>query len=77
MSMLAEPRRKNRMGPNPRGKFFSEDEDNRGRNMLQKMGWKNGDGLGVERQGITEPIKPKIQTDAKGNYLYCFIIKNL
>lgn len=64
--MLAEPRRKQRIGPNPRGKFFTEDEDNRGRNMLQKMGWSAGDGLGVERQGIREPIRPKIQTDSKG-----------
>jgi len=63
--MLAEPRRKQRIGPNPRGKFFTEDEDNKGRIMLQKLGWKSGDGLGAGRNGIIEPIKPKIQSDAK------------
>lgn len=46
MSMLAEPRRRQKIGPNPRGKFFTEDEDNKGRSLLQKMGWKSGDGLG-------------------------------
>jgi len=66
MAMLAEPRRKQRVGPNPRGKFFIEDENNKGRNLLMKMGWKHGDGLGVERQGMTEPIIPKIHTDNRG-----------
>lgn len=76
--MLAEPRRKQRIGLNPRGKFFQEDEDNRGRQMLMKMGWKNGDGLGAERQGMSEPIKPKVNTDSRGKYrdkLYILFIK--
>jgi len=64
--MLAEPRRKQRVGPNPRGNFFVEDGDNRGRKMLEKMGWKTGDGLGVKKDGIVEPVKLKIQTDSKG-----------
>jgi len=64
--MLAEPRRKQRIGPNPRGKFFTEEEGNAGRTMLQKMGWKDGDGLGKEKQGMAEPIRPKIQMTAKG-----------
>jgi len=66
MAMLAEPRRKQRIGPNPRGKFFTEDDDNRGRQMLVKMGWKTGDGLGATSQGMSEPIKPKINSDSKG-----------
>lgn len=68
MSMLAEPRRKQRIGPNPRGKFFIDDQDNRGRQMLAKMGWKTGDGLGLQSQGMAEPIKPKIQMDASGKF---------
>lgn len=74
MSMLAEPRRKQRVGPNPRGKFFSEDEDNKGRHLLQKMGWQSGDGLGVQRQGIRDPIRPKIQSDARGEFIKNMII---
>lgn len=30
------------------------------------MGWKTGDGLGVKKDGIVEPVKLKIQTDSKG-----------
>ncbi|CAL8090313.1 unnamed protein product [Orchesella dallaii] len=66
MAMLAEPRKKQRIGPNPRGKFFTDDQDNVGRQMLMKMGWKNGNGLGASSQGMSEPIKPKIHTDARG-----------
>jgi len=66
MAMLAEPRRRQRIGPNPRGKFFSQDEDNRGRNLLQKLGWKDGDGLGAQKHGMVEPIRPKIQMNSNG-----------
>jgi len=64
--MLAEPRRKQRIGPNPRGKFFVEQENNFGKSLLEKMGWNTGDGLGLERQGIREAIRPKIQMSSKG-----------
>lgn len=66
--MLAEPRRKQRIGLNPRGKFFLEDEDNRGRQMLMKLGWKTGDGLGATNQGMSEPLKPKVHTDSRGQW---------
>ena len=66
MSMLAEPRRKQKIGPNPRGKFFMEEDDNPGKIMLQKMGWSNGEGLGLQKQGISEQIRPKVQMSAKG-----------
>ncbi|XP_076835947.1 angiogenic factor with G patch and FHA domains 1 [Brachyhypopomus gauderio] len=31
-------------------------EENKGRQMLEKMGWKSGEGLGRDGAGITEPI---------------------
>jgi len=31
-----------------------------------KMGWKNGDGLGANCHGMSEPIKPKINTESRG-----------
>lgn len=64
--MLAEPRRKVRIGPNPRGKFFTEDDDNKGKQMLKKLGWKSGEGLGANSHGMSEPIKPKVNTDSRG-----------
>lgn len=31
-------------------------EENVGRKMLQKMGWRQGQGLGKNEAGITEPV---------------------
>jgi len=38
-----------------------------GEKMLQKMGWREGEGLGKSKEGATEPIKfSEIKTDRKG-----------
>lgn len=34
--------------------------------MMEKMGWKDGEGLGKGRTGITEPIHIKKKTDKRG-----------
>ena len=34
--------------------------------MLRKQGWKEGQGLGREQQGIVEPIKPSLKFDSAG-----------
>ena len=34
--------------------------------MLRKQGWKEGQGLGKEQQGIVEPIKPSLKFDTAG-----------
>ena len=36
--------------------------------LLQKMGWKPGEGLGVDKQGQVEPLKLDVKTDKRGKY---------
>ena len=38
----------------------------RGGRMLKMMGWKEGEGLGRESKGITEPVDANIQQDKSG-----------
>ena len=37
-----------------------------GRGLLEKMGWKDGQGLGSDGQGIVDPITLKYKNDSKG-----------
>lgn len=37
-----------------------------GRKILNKYGWKDGEGLGKDNNGIAEPIKAKLKFDTKG-----------
>ena len=40
--------------------------ENKGHQMMQKMGWKVGEGLGKERSGIKEPINVVVRERKKG-----------
>ncbi|XP_033314800.1 G patch domain-containing protein 4 isoform X1 [Bombus bifarius] len=66
MSMLAEPRRKQKWTLNPRGKEWSEDSNKFGQKMLEKMGWTSGKGLGANEQGITEHVRVSVKNDTTG-----------
>lgn len=37
-----------------------------GMHILQKMGWKPGEGLGKERNGSLQPLLLKVKLDKKG-----------
>ncbi|CAG01868.1 unnamed protein product, partial [Tetraodon nigroviridis] len=39
---------------------------NKGRKMLEKMGWKKGEGLGKEGTGMKDPIELKIRASQSG-----------
>lgn len=46
-----------------------------GERLLQKMGWSEGEGLGKERNGITEPIVVECKVDKKGVGLPNYAVK--
>ncbi|KAG7258223.1 hypothetical protein CRUP_036172 [Coryphaenoides rupestris] len=60
MSMLAEPRRKQKWSVDPRNSAWSKDDSKFGQKMLERMGWSKG------KQGSTEHIKVKVKNDNLG-----------
>ncbi|KAK9956078.1 hypothetical protein ABG768_013834 [Culter alburnus] len=66
MSMLAEPRRKQKWSVDPRNSSWSNDESKFGQKMLESMGWAKGKGLGKSEQGSTEHIKVKVKNNKMG-----------
>ncbi|KAM3861370.1 PIN2/TERF1-interacting telomerase inhibitor 1 [Diretmus argenteus] len=66
MSMLAEPRRKQKWSVDPRNSAWSKDESKFGQKMLERMGWSKGKGLGRTEQGSTEHIKVKVKNNNLG-----------
>ncbi|KAM7249329.1 hypothetical protein ACFE04_008912 [Oxalis oulophora] len=52
---------------NPRAEnSWSKDDTKFGQKMLEKMGWKKGEGIGRDGQGVTENIKIRWKLDSKG-----------
>ena len=45
---------------------LSKDENKFGKRLMEKLGWKNGEGLGAKSNGMTEHIKVKFKSDTKG-----------
>ena len=66
MVSLAEPRKRQKWTMNPRGNLWSKDENKFGQKLLEKMGWKDGDGLGAQKQGMKDPVALKANQDNKG-----------
>ncbi|XP_068198013.1 PIN2/TERF1-interacting telomerase inhibitor 1 [Antennarius striatus] len=66
MSMLAEPRRKQKWSVDPRNSAWSNDDSKFGQKMLERMGWSKGKGLGRSEQGSTDHIKVKVKNDSYG-----------
>ncbi|XP_028858720.1 PIN2/TERF1-interacting telomerase inhibitor 1 [Denticeps clupeoides] len=66
MSMLAEPRRKQKWSVDPRNSAWTKDESKFGQKMLERMGWSKGKGLGKSEQGATEHIKVKVKNNNLG-----------
>ncbi|XP_065836193.1 angiogenic factor with G patch and FHA domains 1-like [Oscarella lobularis] len=46
--------------------FVPIDSSNKGRQMLEKMGWKDGSGLGADEIGIAEPVMAVVRSERSG-----------
>lgn len=66
MSMLAEPRRKQKWSVDPRNTAWVNDNSKFGQKMLEKMGWSSGKGLGANEQGSTNHIKVNVKNNNLG-----------
>jgi len=66
MSILAEPRRKQRISVDPQNITWKSDNGKIGQKLLEKMGWSEGKGLGQNEQGVTENIRLKANHTAHG-----------
>uniref|UniRef100_A0A3B5PZU5 PIN2 (TERF1) interacting telomerase inhibitor 1 n=1 Tax=Xiphophorus maculatus TaxID=8083 RepID=A0A3B5PZU5_XIPMA len=66
MSMLAEPRKKQKWSVDPRNSAWSNDDNKFGQKMLEQMGWSKGKGLGRSQQGSTDHIKVKVKNNKHG-----------
>ncbi|XP_008396142.1 PIN2/TERF1-interacting telomerase inhibitor 1 [Poecilia reticulata] len=66
MSMLAEPRKKQKWSVDPRNNAWSNDDSKFGQKMLEQMGWSKGKGLGRSEQGSTDHIKVKVKNNKHG-----------
>ena len=54
---LAEVKKKRKIGQDPNNKCWSENKNGMGYKLLQKMGWSEGKGLGVNLDGVQEHVK--------------------
>ena len=59
--MLADRKKKQRITADPQNMGWREDQDNFGMKMLQKMGWKEGKGLGAREDGVVEHLKVSLK----------------
>ncbi|VDO64845.1 unnamed protein product [Heligmosomoides polygyrus] len=66
MSILAEPRRKQRLSVDPQNIQWKNDDQKISRKLMERMGWSDGDGLGRNRQGSANSVKLKANYTGKG-----------
>jgi Pin2-interacting protein X1 len=66
MSILAEPRRKQKISVDPQNQSWIRDEGKYGKKLMEKMGWTSGKGLGKTESGMADNIKLNPNTDSRG-----------
>lgn len=45
--------------------------------LLQKMGWKPGEGLGKNKEGTLQPLLLEVKMDKKGKRAICLFITHI
>ncbi|KAJ3181002.1 PIN2/TERF1-interacting telomerase inhibitor 1 [Geranomyces variabilis] len=63
---LAGPRSKQRIGLDPQNRAWKDDKSKFGLKMMQKMGWTEGKGLGVNEDGQKEHVKVRLKENNLG-----------
>jgi hypothetical protein len=48
-----------------------------GMSLLQKMGWKPGEGLGKHNEGTLEPLKLPVKMDKRGEFHSYILVVHL
>jgi len=71
MGLLADNNRKQKWSLDPRNQNWKnesnkEDGSNLGANLMRKLGWKTGEGLGKNGQGMTDNIKAHVKNNNYG-----------
>jgi len=66
MGLLAGDRKKQRWSTDPRGRKWAADKNKISNKLMEKMGWKEGEGLGKEGDGMLNPIGVKYKMDNLG-----------
>ncbi|XP_006811790.1 PIN2/TERF1-interacting telomerase inhibitor 1-like [Saccoglossus kowalevskii] len=66
MSMLANPKYRQKWSSDPRNTNWSNDSSKFGQRMLERMGWEHGKGLGVNEDGNTSHVKVSKKDDTFG-----------
>ncbi|VDO27132.1 unnamed protein product [Haemonchus placei] len=66
MSILAEPRRRQRLSVDPQNVQWKNDVQKISRKLMERMGWSDGDGLGRNCQGSSSNVKLKANYTGKG-----------
>ncbi|CAA92701.1 G-patch domain-containing protein [Caenorhabditis elegans] len=66
MSILAEPKRKQKISIDPQNLTWKNDDQKLSKKLMEKMGWSEGDGLGRNRQGNADSVKLKANTSGRG-----------
>ncbi|KAJ3163338.1 PIN2/TERF1-interacting telomerase inhibitor 1 [Geranomyces variabilis] len=63
---LAGPRTKQRIGLDPQNRAWKDDKSKFGLKMMQKMGWTEGKGLGINEDGQKEHVKVRLKENNLG-----------